>query len=134
MPHIFIEHSANLSTRIDLGALTHTVHRAALATGVFPEGGIRTRCVPREDYLIADGHIDNAFVHLVLRIGSGRDLATRQRAANAVFEALCEFLEPDMSSHPLGVSLEIQEIVPETSHKKSNLHEYVKRRQEVEHE
>jgi len=134
MPHIFIEHSANLSARIDLGDLTHTVHQAALATGVFPEGGIRTRRVPREGYLIADGHSDNAFVHLVLRIGSGRDLDTRQRAANAVFEALCEFLEPDMASHPLGVSLEIQEIVPETSHKKSNLHAYVKRRQETNHE
>ena len=51
-----------------------------------------------------------------------------------MFEALCEFLEPDMASHPLGVSLEIQEIVPETSHKKSNLHDYVKRRQEADRE
>ena len=39
-----------------------------------------------------------------------------------------------MEAHPLGVSLEIQEIVPETSHKKSNLHDYVKRRQEADHE
>ena len=134
MPHIFIEHSANLSARIDLGELTRTVHNAALATGVFPKGGIRTRRVPREGYLIADGHRDNAFVHLVLRIGSGRDLDTRKRAANEVFEALCEFLELDMASHPLGVSLEIQEIVPETSHKKSNLHDYVKSRQETGHD
>ena len=134
MPHIFIEHSANLSARIDLGDLTHTVHQAALATGVFPEGGIRTRRVPREGYLIADGHSDNAFVHLVLRIGSGRDLDTRQRAANVVFEDLCELQEPDMEAPSMDVSLDIQEIVAETSHKKSNLHDYVKRRQEADHE
>ena len=130
MPHILIEHSSNLSDRVDLDDLIRSVHQAALDTGVFPEGGIRTRRVPRESYLIADGHADNAFIHLVLRIGFGRDVETRQRAATEVFEALCDFLTPDMSAHPLGVSLEIQEIAPETSHKKSNLHAYVKQRQE----
>ena len=130
MPHILIEHSLNLSDRVDLDDLIRSVHQAALDTGVFPEGGIRTRRVPRESYLIADGHADNAFIHLVLRIGFGRDVETRQRAATEVFEALCDFLAPDMSAHPLGISLEIQEIVPETSHKKSNLHAYVKQRQE----
>ena len=130
MPHIFIEHSSNLSGRIDLEELTSTVHRSALQTGVFPEGGIRTRRVPREDYLIADGHADNAFVHLVLRIGAGRDLETRQRAAGEVFDALCDFLSSDMAEFPLGISLEVQEIVPETSLKKSNLHDYLKQRKE----
>ena len=130
MPHILIEHSSNLSDRVDLDDLIRTVHQAALDTGVFPEGGIRTRRVPRESYLIADGHADNAFIHLVLRIGFGRDVETRQRVAIEVFEALCDFLTPDMSAHPLGISLEIQEIAPETSHKKSNLHAYVKQRQE----
>ena len=50
MPHILIEHSSNLSDRVDLYGLTQTVHQAALDTGVFPEGGIRTRRVPRESY------------------------------------------------------------------------------------
>ena len=130
MPHILIEHSSNLSDRVDLDILIRTVHQAALDTGVFPKGGIRTRRVPRESYLIADGHADNAFIHLVLRIGVGRDIETRQRAASEVFAALCDFLALDMSEHPLGISLEIQEIVPEPSHKKSNLHAYVKQRQE----
>jgi len=128
MPHVFIEHSSNLSDRVDLDDLTRVIHQAALDTGVFPEGGIRTRRIPREHYVIADGHADNAFIHLVLRIGSGRDIETRQRAANAVFEALCNFLAADMSAHPLGISLEIQEIVPETSYKLNNLHDYVKQR------
>jgi len=130
MPHIFIEHSSNLAGRIDLEELTSTVHRSALQTGVFPEGGIRTRRVPREGYLIADGHADNAFVHLVLRIGVGRDLETRQRAAGQVFDAMCDFLSADMAEYPLGISLEVQEIVPETSLKKSNLHDYLKQRKE----
>ena len=130
MPHVLIEHSSNLSSRVDLGDLTRIIHQTALNTGVFPEGGIRTRCIPRENYMIADGHADNAFIHLVLRIRSGRDIETRQRAASAVFEALCDFLADDMSAHPLGISLEVQEIVPQTSYKSNNLHDYVKQRRE----
>ena len=128
MPHVLIEHSSNLSNRVDLDDLSGVIHQSALNTGIFPEGGIRTRRIPRENYMIADGHADNAFIHLILRIGSGRDIETRQRAASAVFETLCDFLAGDMSEHPLGISLEVQEIVPETSYKLNNLHDYVKQR------
>jgi len=69
-------------------------------------------------------------VHLLLRIGSGRDLPTRQRIADDLFNALCDFLAQDMAQSPLAISLELEEIVPETSLKKSNLHQYVKQRRE----
>lgn len=123
MPHIIIECSDNLRERTDLRALVATAHAAALATGVFPEGGIRTRVAERADYLIADGDPGNAFAHVVLRIARGRDEATRRRAAAAVFDAVCEHLEPAFEKTPLAISLELQEIEPETSFKKNNLHE-----------
>jgi|TARA_B100001079_G_scaffold114663_1_gene98685 5-carboxymethyl-2-hydroxymuconate isomerase len=134
MPHIFIEYSANLSRRIDISGLARAVHQAALNTEAFPEGGIRTRQIPRDEYLIADGHPDNAFVHLLLRIGFGRDLETRQRIADDIFRTLCDFLAQDIAQSPLAISLELEEIVPETSLKKSNLHHYVKQRREKRHE
>ena len=43
MAHIVIEYSANLRGQFDLDGFLRTVHGAALATGVFPIGGIRTR-------------------------------------------------------------------------------------------
>ena len=89
MPHVVVEFSANLRGRADVPRLLRTVHDAALATGVFPRGGTRTRAEERTDYLIADGHPDNAFVHVTLRIGHGRDLETRKRAGQQVFDALC---------------------------------------------
>jgi 5-carboxymethyl-2-hydroxymuconate isomerase len=123
VPHIIIECSDNLRERTDLRALVATAHAAALATGVFPEGGIRTRVAERADYLIADGDPQNAFVHVVLRIARGRDEATRRRAAQAVFDAVCEQLEPAFDATPLAISLELQQIEPETSFKKNNLPE-----------
>ena len=129
MAHIVIEYSAGLGDRLDLPAFLAEVHRAALATGVFPIGGIRTRAYEAQHYVIADGHPDNAFVHLSVKVGHGRDLETRKRACQAIFNAACGYLAPLFEELPLGISLEMQEIDPVLTHKKNNLHEYVKRRQ-----
>jgi 5-carboxymethyl-2-hydroxymuconate isomerase len=129
LPHIVLEYSANLSAQLDFAALLESLRDSALATGVFPLGGIRIRAYQADHYLIADGHPDNAFVHIMLRVGHGRDLQTRKRACEAIFATACEFLQPLYDRLPLGVSLEMQEIDAVLTAKKNNLHEYVERRQ-----
>jgi len=129
MAHIVIEYSAGLRERLELPALLSAVHQAALASGVFPIGGLRTRAYETQHYVIADGHPDNAFVHLSLKVGHGRDIETRRRASEAIFEAACRQLAPLYESQPLAISLEMQEIDPVLTFKKNNLHEQVKRRQ-----
>jgi 5-carboxymethyl-2-hydroxymuconate isomerase len=128
MPHVLIEYSANLRDRIGVPQLVRRLHDAAIDTGVFPLGGTRTRAFARDDYRIADGHPDNAFVHVTLRIGHGRDLETRRRAGRAVFDALCDHLAPIYACTPLGISFEVEESHPELSFKQNNLHEHVKAR------
>jgi len=130
MPHVIIEHSENLTPRVDINALIDTLHATALETGVFPLGGLRTRAVARQHYRIADGHADNAFCHVVLRIGHGRDDNTKLSAGEQMFAALTDFLESDFRQSPLSISLELQEIDPVLNFKKNNLHELVKTRQE----
>jgi 5-carboxymethyl-2-hydroxymuconate isomerase len=127
--HIVIEYSAGLRQRLDLPTFIAAVHEAALATGVFPIGGLRTRAYEAEHYTIADGHPDNGFVHLSLRVGHGRDLETCRRACETIFAAVCRDLAPLLEALPLGISLEMQEIDPVLTFKKNNLHEYVARRQ-----
>lgn len=128
MPHIIIEYSANLRERMNLRGLIDEVHAVALTTGVFPLGGLRTRAEERIDYRIADGHPDNGFVHVTLRIGHGRDQATKLRAGQTVFDAVCRYLQPTFDRWPLGISFEVTEIDPVLNFKKNNLHEYVKER------
>jgi 5-carboxymethyl-2-hydroxymuconate isomerase len=128
MPHIVIEYSANLREQIDFPRLLEAVHARAIATGVFPQGGVRTRAYEAQHYRIADAHPDNAFVHLLLKVGHGRDLETRRRACEAVFAAACEQLAELYERIPLAISLEMQEIDPVLTLKKNNLHQYVKAR------
>jgi len=128
MPHIVIEYSANLAQKTSLPQLIERLHETAIATGVFPRGGARTRAIRCDDYRIADGAPDNAFVHVSLRIGHGRSLDVKRAAAQAVFDALVGQLAIVYAQSPLGLSLEVQEIDPELSFKHNNLHDYVKAR------
>jgi 5-carboxymethyl-2-hydroxymuconate isomerase len=125
MPHLTVEYSANLAAVADIGGLLDAVHDAALATGVFPPGGTRTRGERRDEYRIADRHPENMFVHVTARIGHGRDAETRKRAGEALMAAVTGFLDPVFARHPLAISLEIQEIDPILNFKKNNNHEYV---------
>ncbi len=128
MPHLTVEYSSNLEDKTDIDALVKMVHETALSTGMFPMGGIRVRTEPRQKYLIADGDPENAFLHLVARIGHGRTLEAKKEAAQTIFDALCEYLNPVFESSPLAISFEVQEIYPpELSFKKNNLHEKLQR-------
>ena len=128
MAHVFIEYSSNLTGGLELPLLVRSLHQAALATGIFPIGGLRTRAYATNAYCIADGHPDNAFVHVSVRVGHGRDLATRRAACEQIFNAACTTLGDLFERLPLGISVEMAELDPELSFKKNNLHEYVKRR------
>jgi 5-carboxymethyl-2-hydroxymuconate isomerase len=128
VPHIVIECSANLRERTDLALLVNRVHATALETGVFPAGGLRTRVAERDRYRIADGDPANAFCHVVVRIGHGRDAATKHAAAEAIFTTVCDALAPAFAATPLAISLELQEIDPALSFKRNNLHDHVARR------
>lgn len=122
MPHFILEYSANLSPGLDVPALFKSLHRTAMDTGIFPLGGIRFRARRCDEYLIADGNPDNAFVHLELKMGHGRTLDVRKAAGERLFATLCDFLEPVFRRRPLGISLEIGELHPDLSYKKNNMH------------
>ncbi len=130
MAHIVIEHSDNLLGRLDVPELVRALHQAALGTGIFPIGGLRTRAYATSSYCIADGEPENAFVHVSVRVGHGRDLATRRAACERIFAAACDQLARLFEATPLAISVEMAELDPELSLKKNNIHEHVKRRRE----
>lgn len=126
MPHIVIEYSANLDGALDIQALVDAMHATALKTGVFPAGGARTRAARRDHYRVADGRPDAAFIHVMVRVGSGRDDATRQAAGQALFDTLCAQTQAAFDSRPLGLSFELAEIPDGFKWKKNNIHDYLK--------
>ena len=126
MPHFTIEYSANLDNRLDIGAVCEIVRKAAVETGIFPLGGIRVRAIRCEHYAIADARNDYGFLDMVLRIGEGRDLATRQKAGEHVFQALSKHLDPVFAGSQFALSFDMQINDKDTSWKRNNIHEALK--------
>jgi len=126
MPHFTLEYSANLEARVDIGAVVEVVRKAAVETGIFPLGGIRVRAVRCEHYAIADGQRQFGFLDMVLRLGEGRDLATRKKAGEHIFKALSAYLDPVFASSKFALSFDMQINDKETSWKRNNIHDALK--------
>jgi 5-carboxymethyl-2-hydroxymuconate isomerase len=126
MPHFTIEYSANLEPRVDMAAVVEVVRRAAVETGIFPLGGIRVRAVRCEHYAISDGDPSFGFLDMVLRLGEGRDLATRQKAGEHIFKALSAHLDPVFAGSKFALSFDMQINDKNTSWKRNNIHEALK--------
>ena len=88
MPHVVVEYSANLEEQLDIRPLLKKIHDAVLASGVFKVSAVRTRAERREVYVIADGDPDNAFIHVDVRMGPGRDAATRMSISQGVLDTI----------------------------------------------
>lgn len=108
--------------------LVEALHAAALETGVFPLAGLRTRAERRDHYLIADGDPGNAFIAVSVRIGEGRDAATRRRVAETLMAVLERETAETFRRRGLALSLDVSEIDGTASLKTNNLHERLKAR------
>jgi 5-carboxymethyl-2-hydroxymuconate isomerase len=126
MPHFTIEYSANLDGLVDMGATVELVRKAAVETGIFPLGGIRVRAIRCEHYAIADGRKNYGFLDMVLRLGEGRDLTTRKKAGEHIFEALSAHLDPVFANSKFALSFDMQINDKETSWKRNNIHDALK--------
>ncbi len=126
MAHFILDYSGNLAGELDVPSLFRALHATAVATGVFPLGGIRFRAVRCDDYLIADGNPANSFVHLSMKMGHGRPLDVRKEVGEKLFATLCAALDPIFQRRPLGISFEIRELDPDLSYKKNNMHDRLK--------
>lgn len=131
MPHQIIEYSANLERLVDIDELVRVLHETAAGIDVLPVGGLRTRAVARQHYRIADGHPDNLFVNIVLRIAPGRPFDAQKAAGETLFRAATDFLAPVFSKWPLAISYEIQELNADLRWKQNNLRDYLAKRQEA---
>ena len=122
MPHFTIQYSANLDSHLDMAEVVEVIRKAAVETGIFPLGGIRVRAIRCEHYAIADGDPNHGFLDMVLRLGEGRDLATRQKAGEHIFRVLCDHLDPVFAPSSFALSFDMQINDKQTSWKRNNIH------------
>ena len=122
MPHFIVDYSANLHDRLDFQSLFKALHEYVVSTGHFPLGGVRSRAIRCDDYRVADGREEFAYLNLSLRIGHGRDMAVKQQVAEQVFAILTDWLAPVTDRHYVAVSFELTELDPVLKFNRNNIH------------
>ena len=125
MPHFIAEYSANIKDDIDFQEFFGQVNTFLGNTGVFPLGGIRSRAIRMDDYVIADAKHDYAFIHMTLKVGAGRDLETRQRVAEELFTLIDAYFKALKDKRLLAVSFEMTELDPVLNFKSNNIHQFL---------
>lgn len=123
MPHITIEHSANVATHHDIDRLVSDVHEGALSDGLPPLAGLRTRAAERTHYRVATGQDSFAFVAVIARIGPGRSAQQKTQFLTTLIDAV----EASLAGGPLQIafSAEIQEIDPEFRINRNHIRPYL---------
>ena len=123
MPHITVEYTANLKPEADIPGLLAKINGVMIAqAGVFPVGGIRSRAIELADYRVADGKADDAFVHVTVKIGAGRDEAVKKRGFDALFETIKTHFAELYAKRNLALSMEIAEFSEAGTYKHNNIH------------
>lgn len=110
MPHLIIEYSRNLEEDCDIAELVAVAHKTAQASPVFNPVAVRTRAIPVDHYLIADGDPARAFIQLYIRIKPGRPTETKMELGRAVHQAVKDFLASTVAGRGLAFNVEVQDV------------------------
>jgi 5-carboxymethyl-2-hydroxymuconate isomerase len=125
MPHLMIDYSANVEPYLDIGALCDTLRHVAASIDAFPLAGVKVRAVRVDHYAIADGNPEHGFIDISVRIREGRDIQTKQNAAQKIFDAANEFVADVMQNRSLALSLELRDIDAALSPKSGSIRKYL---------
>ena len=125
MPHLMIDYSANVEPDVDIGGLCNTLRYVAASIDAFPLAGVKVRAVRVEHYAIADGNPEHGFIDIAVRIREGRDMETKQNAAQKIFDAANEFVADVMRRRSLALSLELRDIDAALSPKSGSIRKYL---------
>jgi 5-carboxymethyl-2-hydroxymuconate isomerase len=120
-----IDYSVNVETDVDIGALCDTLRDVAASIDAFPLAGVKVRAVRVDHYSIADGNPEHGFIDISVRIREGRDMETKQNAAQKIFDAANEFVADVMRRRSLALSLELRDIDAALSPKSGSIRKYL---------
>ncbi len=131
MPHVIVDYSANMESRIDMAAFCDVLRITAIETGVLVLPGVRVRAVRADFASIADGNPDHGYVDISVRLREGRDLEVRKAATALIFEAAKEFLAPAMEKNSIALSFEMRNIDAELSPKCGTIRDHLDGKKDV---
>jgi 5-carboxymethyl-2-hydroxymuconate isomerase len=122
LPHVTLEYSSNLEAKMDVSAICRLAKATMMQSGLFELGAVRVRAIRCDDYAIADELPENAFLAVLVRIGSGRTLDEKKHVGEALNVALSSALASLFETPHFALSIDLVENDPVLSWKKNAIH------------
>jgi len=123
MPHVIIEYTANVEADARIPELMRALNDVLIChAAVSPIGGIRTRALRLDQYRMADGSADDAFIHVTFKIKAGRPKNVTGPVCAAMFAAMRAHLADVLARRYLGLTLELVEFATHGFHVENNVH------------
>jgi len=123
MPHIIVEYTDNIENETNIPNLLRKCNDVLIAqNGIYPIGGIRSRAIKLQHYVVADDTKNDAFVHVTLKIGAGRAPEVKRQTGDALFAMIQEHFAALFARRGLALSLEIHEFDEAGTWKHNNIH------------
>jgi 5-carboxymethyl-2-hydroxymuconate isomerase len=82
MPHCIVEYSAKITENLPVEQLMHAVYKGANQSELFTPCDIKVRAAAFDDFYLPGS--EQVFVHVNLKILSGRDLSQRKSLSEGV--------------------------------------------------
>ncbi|ETI58140.1 5-carboxymethyl-2-hydroxymuconate Delta-isomerase [Marinomonas profundimaris] len=111
MPHCILEYSQNLEQEVPPADLLEAIKSACVASAIFSLDDIKLRSFPYKSFLT--GGQEDAFMHVTIRMLSGRTQEQKKQLSHLILEALTQFSLTDVS-----LSVEMCDMDRETYAKK----------------
>lgn len=128
MPHIIVEYTDNIKNDANIPNLLEKINGVLIARSpLFPTGGIRSRAIELQDYRVADGKEDDAFVHLTLKIAAGRSEEDKKAVCDELFEMIKDHFAELFAERFLALSMELIEFSEAGTYKHNNIHKRFKK-------
>ena len=109
MPHLILEYSKNLSNEINFKPLFLNLHQMLAEQLPTYIASCKSRCIAHEVFFLGNCTDENTFVHLTIKILSGRSDQNKNQIGTTILQILRDFFQPHANT-PLQISVEIQEL------------------------
>ncbi len=125
MAYLTLQYSDNLEKHLHFEKICDSLRLVMLDQKIFPKAGVRVRAYPISSYSIADGHSENAFIDMILRIGMGRSEDQKLKTGEMLMMELETNVEKLLKTGFLALALEIIEIDSKFSWKMNPIHKRI---------
>jgi len=111
MPQIILEKSANIKSLSEIKEVFKNIHQVLHELGKINLENCKSRARIASDYLVGDGNLEEAFVHLEIRFLEGRSDELKARLGGEILAILEHNFLIAGNPSKLQITVEISDII-----------------------